>query len=159
APRKPMHGESVRLGESGPHLTELAVAAHRELVARREEIAQHRFECAATGRMHGKRLAFGSKDWREELDRRRKLAREFRRSVMDHGPRPRAPNALGHPRRPRRHEQQTVRSEIAFHHSITPFLRSRSSISDLYRAPFLISSMRARSRAMSAATRVSTSAT
>ncbi len=55
ARREAMHDDAVRLGEPRPHLAELAVAAHRDLVAGREQIADRRLERAATGRVNGQR--------------------------------------------------------------------------------------------------------
>src|SRR5262245_43993812 len=52
-----MHDEAIRFGELRPHFAELAVAAHRDLVAGGEEIANRRLEGSASGGVNGKWLA------------------------------------------------------------------------------------------------------
>src|SRR4051812_27266586 len=90
-----MHDDAIRLGEAGPHLAELAVAAGRDLVTGREEIADRRLESAAAGGVNREGRLRRPEDWWQELEHRRELIRELRRTMMDHGSSAGAEHALG----------------------------------------------------------------
>src|SRR5262245_56972180 len=99
-----MYDEAVRLGEPRPHLTELAVASHRDLVASGEEIANRCLERASSGRVNGQWFARRPEHGSEQLDGRRQLARELWCAMVDHGACAGSEHALGDARWPGRHE-------------------------------------------------------
>src|SRR5256885_14019539 len=142
--------DPIRLCKTRPHVAELSVATHHDLVAGRKQVAHRCLNRAASGRMHGKYGSQRPKHGAQHVEHFHEFFRELRRAMVNHGSRAGTEHTLRNARRTWRHQQH-------FAHSITPFLRSNSSTSGRKSSPRLISAMRFASRSTSSATSASTS--
>src|SRR5262245_66271187 len=101
-----VHREAVRLAKRHPHFTELAVAAHRQGIARRKEVADRGFHCTAAGRVYRQDWTSCPEKRLQQLHHLSQLTRKLWRAMMQHGPCARRKNALRYTRWARSHHKQ-----------------------------------------------------